>query len=66
MEILEVECAYCGSLIELRKAVRLNVETGEYEYACVNCALKWDKSDPRYNKIEPEDLKKIEDISKSN
>jgi hypothetical protein len=47
----------------MRKTVRLNADTGEYEYACVNCALKWDKSDPKYQKIEPEDLKKIEDVS---
>jgi hypothetical protein len=43
INIIEVECKYCGSIIELSKAVRLNIKTGEYEYACANCAIKWNK-----------------------
>lgn len=42
-EVVDVECKYCGALIKLRKAVRLNPETGKYEYACVNCAMKFNK-----------------------
>ncbi|UCD92332.1 MAG: hypothetical protein JSV43_08995 [Methanobacteriota archaeon] len=40
VEIKDVECKYCGNVIELSKAVRLNPETEQYEYACENCALK--------------------------
>jgi DNA-directed RNA polymerase subunit RPC12/RpoP len=60
MEFIEVECKYCGSIIEMSKAVKLNLETGEYEYACVNCAIKWDKKDPRYLNLSEEDRQKIE------
>lgn len=42
-DVTEVECKYCGSYIEVAKAVRLNTETGEYEYACEGCAIKWAK-----------------------
>jgi len=31
-EFVEVECKYCGSFIEVSKAVKINLETGEYEY----------------------------------
>jgi ribosomal protein S27E len=27
MEFIEVECKYCGSIIEMSKAVKLNLET---------------------------------------
>ncbi len=40
VEMKEVECEYCGNVIELSKAVRLNPETEEYEYACENCARR--------------------------
>ena len=47
----KIDCKYCGSVIELSRAVVLNPETEEYEYACVNCALAWEKkgSDPPFN-----------------
>ncbi len=41
VEILMVECTYCGSVIEMNKAVKINLETGEYEYACDNCAIRF-------------------------
>lgn len=44
-DVIKVECKYCGSFIELSKAIKLNVETGEYEYLCTNCALKFEKKD---------------------
>ncbi len=33
-------CKYCGAVFDLAKAVRLDTETGEYEYACPHCAVK--------------------------
>ncbi len=36
----QVECAYCGRIVELRNMVRLNPETEEYEYACKGCARR--------------------------
>jgi len=45
-EIVEVECNYCGSFIEVSKAVKINLDTGEYEYLCDNCALKFAKNTP--------------------
>ncbi len=41
MDIDEVECEFCGDIIELNKVVKLNVRTGEYKYACPNCAERW-------------------------
>ena len=43
-KLIEVECHYCGSFIEVSKAVKLNLESGEYVYICDNCAIKWKKS----------------------
>jgi hypothetical protein len=40
-EIVEVECKYCGSYIDVAKAVKLNEESGEFEYACEGCAIQW-------------------------
>ncbi|UCG69508.1 MAG: hypothetical protein JSV09_00345 [Thermoplasmata archaeon] len=40
-DVKEVDCAFCGSVIKLSKAVRMEPETGEYVYACPNCAIKW-------------------------
>lgn len=37
----EVECAFCGSVLQLRKAVKMEPKTGEFKYACPNCAVKW-------------------------
>jgi DNA-directed RNA polymerase subunit RPC12/RpoP len=51
VDIIEVECKYCGSLIEMAKAVRLNPETEEYEYACVNCAIRFEKM-----KLDPDTM----------
>lgn len=42
-EIDMVECTYCGSVLEMSKAVKVNIETGEYEYLCDNCALRFKK-----------------------
>lgn len=39
----EVECTYCGAVLALRKAIRLEPKTGEYKYACPNCAVLWKK-----------------------
>lgn len=39
-KIAQVECEYCGKIVELRNTVRLNPETEQYEYACVNCARR--------------------------
>jgi DNA-directed RNA polymerase subunit RPC12/RpoP len=36
----QVECEYCGKIVELANIVRLNPETERYEYACENCARK--------------------------
>jgi DNA-directed RNA polymerase subunit RPC12/RpoP len=47
VEMEDVPCKFCGSLIELSKAVQLNPESGEYEYACVNCAIKWEEKKER-------------------
>ena len=65
MDLIDVECTYCGSIIELSKALKINIETGEYEYICVNCALKWDKKDPKYNKLSDEDKQKLGALSRS-
>jgi len=57
--LIDVECKYCGSLINFAKAVKLNIQTGEYEYICVNCAIKWDKDDSRLKMISTEDRAKL-------
>ena len=44
-DVIKVECKYCGAFIELSKAIKLNAETGEYEYICTNCALKFESKD---------------------
>lgn len=36
----QVDCKFCGKIVELRNAVSLNPETEEYEYKCPNCAAK--------------------------
>lgn len=36
----QVKCEYCGKIVELANIVRLNPDTEEYEYACVNCARR--------------------------
>jgi len=36
-ELKQVECKYCGGILELRKMIRLNEEG---EYACQACASK--------------------------
>lgn len=40
-EFTEVECKYCGCYLDVSRAVKLNIESGEYEYACEGCAIKW-------------------------
>ena len=60
VEFIEVECKYCGSIMDLNKAVKLNLKTGEYEYVCVNCAIKWDKDHPKLDSLVPEDQQKLE------
>lgn len=40
VELKQVECKYCGKIVELRNIVKLNPETEEYEYACENCAKR--------------------------
>lgn len=43
VEVEEVECEFCGAVIPLSKAIKINLKTGEYKYACPNCAMKWGK-----------------------
>jgi hypothetical protein len=43
VELDEVECEFCGDIIKLKDAIKLNVRTGEYKYACPNCAKRWRK-----------------------
>lgn len=45
VEVIDVECKYCGSVVELSKAVRVDKKSGEYEYMCDNCALKFKKKE---------------------
>ncbi len=40
VELKQVDCKYCGKIVELRNTVKLNPETEEYEYACENCAKR--------------------------
>ena len=46
----EAECKYCGGVLQLAKAVQLNPETEEFEYACINCALAWEKGGGKNHK----------------
>ncbi len=39
----EVECTYCGGIIQISKAVKVDHETGEYIYACPGCAKMSDR-----------------------
>jgi DNA-directed RNA polymerase subunit RPC12/RpoP len=39
-KMAQVKCEYCGRIVELANIVRLNPDTEEYEYACVNCARR--------------------------
>ncbi|WP_455392491.1 hypothetical protein [[Eubacterium] cellulosolvens] len=55
-DVIKVECKYCGSFIELSKAVKLNTETGEYEYLCSNCAIRFEDSDGHFD-FPPQDQK---------
>jgi ribosome-binding protein aMBF1 (putative translation factor) len=41
--IQEVECEFCGAIIPLSKAIKINMETGEIKYACPACAERWGK-----------------------
>jgi uncharacterized Zn-finger protein len=43
--IKDVDCKYCGSVIELSKDVKMDPETGEYQYACPHCSKKWSKKE---------------------
>jgi len=51
-DTIEVECKFCGSYIEVAKTVKINTETGEYEYACEGCAIKWSKKTITVDEIE--------------
>ena len=44
-EFIDVECKYCGSVVELSKAVKVDLESGKFEYICDNCALKFKKKE---------------------
>jgi DNA-directed RNA polymerase subunit RPC12/RpoP len=58
VDLIKVECKYCGSFIDLSKAIKLNVETGEYEYLCTNCAIKFKKnSEPNFSEKSVSDEK---------
>ena len=50
VELKQVECKYCGKMVELRNTVKLNPETEEYEYAREHCAMRLEldsyKEDP--------------------
>ena len=39
-----VKCKYCDHITELAEEIRLNPETGEYEYVCPNCARMFARS----------------------
>lgn len=39
-----VKCKYCGRYFELAEEVKLNPETGKYEYVCPSCAKKFGKN----------------------
>ena len=40
IDIKEVDCKYCGSVIPLSKAVKMNPKTGKYIYSCPHCSKK--------------------------
>jgi hypothetical protein len=37
-EMQEVKCEFCGSIFPLKNAMKVDMETGEYKYACPGCA----------------------------
>ena len=38
----------------MSKAVKINLKSGEYEYICDNCAIKWkDKKDDELHYVDP-------------
>ena len=39
-KMAQVKCEYCGKIVELANIVRLNPDTEQYEYACIDCARK--------------------------
>lgn len=53
-KLIDVECKYCGAYIEMSKAVKINTKTGEYEYLCDNCAIKWkEKKGDQIDYVDP-------------
>ena len=51
-DIFIVDCKYCGAVMDVGKAVKINLETGEYKYACENCAIQFAKKDDNGQYIE--------------
>jgi len=45
-EMKEVECEFCGSIFQLKKAMKVEMDTGEYVYSCPGCA-RMQKKAPR-------------------
>ena len=42
IDIKEVDCKYCGAVIPLSKAMKMNPKTGAYKYKCPHCSKMWD------------------------
>lgn len=63
-EILLVKCKYCGSVVEMNKAVKINTETGEYEYACDNCAIQFNLKDDNSQETAVTANKELEPTAK--
>jgi DNA-directed RNA polymerase subunit RPC12/RpoP len=42
-DVKDVDCKYCGSIIPLSKAVKMNPKTGTYKYVCPHCSKMWEK-----------------------
>lgn len=56
-ELIEVECKYCGAVIDIMKAVKIDTGTGEYEYICENCAIQFKKKGVDLKIVEPDVMK---------
>jgi DNA-directed RNA polymerase subunit RPC12/RpoP len=44
-ELPRIECRYCGRVLEMSEEVKMNLETGEYEYVCPSCAKMFSKEE---------------------
>jgi uncharacterized Zn-finger protein len=41
IDIKDVDCKYCGSVIPLSKALMMDPKTGIYKYTCPHCSKMW-------------------------